>query len=184
MNKVLIVVDMQNDFVSGSLGSKEACAVVPNIKKKILEVEKETGFANNVVIYTRDTHFGNYMNTMEGVHLPVPHCIKGTDGWKLHETVQKALDKKAYKIIEKPTFGSVELPKYIDETYDATDLSLTLVGLCTDICVVSNALLLKAHFPEVDIKVDASCCAGVTPESHMAALNTMKMCQIDVVGEE
>ena len=120
------------------------------------------------------------METQEGRNLPVLHCIKDTPGWMLDKNVQAALDKKNYKIIEKPTFGSIELPEYIKDKYNPDDIEIELIGLCTDICVVSNALLLKAHFIETKISVDASCCAGVTPESHEAALTTMKMCQVDV----
>lgn len=171
MTKLLIVVDMQRDFVDGALGSEQAVAIVDNVVQKI-----ETFEGNLIVTY--DTHFDNYLQTAEGANLPVPHCIKGTDGWKLDPKVQTALDKRKYSIIEKPTFGSVALPEYIRNHYDPETLEIELVGLCTDICVVSNALLLKANFPEVKISVDAACCAGVTPDSHNAALLTMKMCQI------
>ena len=174
MNKMLIVVDMQNDFVDGALGTKEAVAIVDNVVKKIEEF-------NGDIIVTYDTHLDNYPETREGKKLPVPHCIKGTDGWELNKKVQAALDKKGYKAIEKPTFGSTELVKYIRDNYSLDEIRIELVGLCTDICVVSNALLLKADFIETDISVDASCCAGVTPESHNAALLTMKMCQINVI---
>ena len=129
---------------------------------------------------TYDTHFDNYMETQEGNNLPVPHCIKGTDGWALDARVQAALSGKEYKIIEKPTFGSVELPKYINDNYNPSEIEIELVGLCTDICVVSNALLLKANFLETKVSVDSSCCAGVTTDSHNAALLTMKMCQVNV----
>ena len=123
------------------------------------------------------------METQEGKNLPVPHCIKDTDGWQLDKKVQAALDKKQYKAIEKPTFGSTELVEYIKENYDENDITIELIGLCTDICVVSNALLIKANFLETTVSVDASCCAGVTPDSHRAALITMKMCQINITGE-
>ncbi|MBR3934004.1 MAG: cysteine hydrolase [Clostridia bacterium] len=176
MKKLLIVVDMQKDFVDGALGSKEAVAIVDNVAKKI-----ET--FNGDIIVTYDTHTQNYMETQEGKNLPVPHCIKGTDGWKLNSKVQAALDKKEYKAIEKPTFGSTDLPEYIKSNYNPMDIEIELIGLCTDICVVSNALLMKAHFLETKVSVDASCCAGVTPESHNAALATMKMCQVNVIGE-
>lgn len=176
MKKILIVVDMQKDFVDGALGTKEAVAIVPNVVKKINEFDGD-------IFVTYDTHFGNYMNTNEGKNLPVPHCIKGTDGWKLDDKVVAALAEKKYTEIEKITFGSVELPKLVKEAAGEEDFSIELVGLCTDICVVSNALLLKANFPEVDIAVDASCCAGVTPKSHESALDTMKMCQIEVKNQ-
>ncbi|MBE6912915.1 MAG: cysteine hydrolase [Ruminococcaceae bacterium] len=176
MKKILIVVDMQKDFVDGALGSAEAVAIVPNVVAKIEAFDGD-------IIVTYDTHPENYMDTQEGKNLPVPHCIKGTDGWKLDARVQAALDKKEYKAIEKPTFGSVELPEYIKANYDTEDIEIELCGLCTDICVVSNALLMKANFLEAKVSVDASCCAGVTPDSHNAALTTMKMCQVTVIGE-
>ena len=176
MKKILIVVDMQKDFVDGALGSNEAVAIVDNVVKKIEAFDGD-------IIVTYDTHPENYMETQEGKNLPVPHCIKGTDGWKLDSKVQAAVDKKNCKTIEKPTFGSTELPEYIKANYNPDETEIELIGLCTDICVVSNALLIKANFPETKMSVDASCCAGVTPESHTAALTTMKMCQINVVGE-
>lgn len=174
---LLIVVDMQKDFVDGALGTPEAVNILENVTAKMKSFDGD-------ILVTYDTHTENYMESSEGKHLPVPHCIKGTPGWELHETVKKVLDEKEYTSIEKPTFGSVALPEFLKEFYDTESLSVTLIGLCTDICVVSNALLLKAHFPEMPIFVDASCCAGVTPESHNAALTTMKMCQIHVIGEE
>lgn len=175
MKKVLIVVDMQKDFVDGALGSKEAVAIVDNVVKKIEAFEGD-------IIVTYDTHAENYMETQEGKNLPVPHCIKGSDGWKLDAKVQEALDGKAYKAIEKPTFGSTALPEYIKATYKPEEIEIELIGLCTDICVVSNALLMKANFLETKVSVDADCCAGVTVESHRAALATMKMCQVHVIG--
>lgn len=174
---LLIVVDMQKDFVDGALGTPEAVGILENVAEKIKSFDGD-------ILVTYDTHPENYMDTNEGKHLPVPHCIKGTPGWELHDAVKAALEGKEYTAIEKPTFGSVVLPEYLKEFYETDVLSVTLIGLCTDICVVSNALLLKANFPEINISVDASCCAGVTPESHNAALTTMKMCQIDVIGEE
>jgi len=175
MKKVLIVVDMQKDFVDGALGSKEAVAIVDNVVRKI-----ET-FPGDIIV-TYDTHGENYMQTQEGKNLPVPHCIKGTDGWKLDAKVQAALDQKTYQPIEKPTFGSTALPEYIKANYDPSQIEIELIGLCTDICVVSNALLMKANFLETKVSVDASCCAGVTPDTHNAALTTMKMCQVNVMG--
>ena len=174
MNKILIVVDMQKDFVDGALGSAEAVDIVDSVVKKI------TGFKGDIIV-TYDTHSENYLHTQEGANLPVPHCIKGTDGWELDAKVQEALKARPYKAIEKPTFGSTELPAYLKETYP-NGMEIELVGLCTDICVVSNALVLKASFPETKISVDSTCCAGVTVESHHAALLTMKMCQIHVQG--
>ncbi len=176
MKKLLIIVDMQKDFVDGALGTKEAVAIVDNVVRKIDTFDGD-------IIVTYDTHSEDYMETMEGKNLPVPHCIKGSDGWQLDAKVQAALDKKAYKALEKPTFGSTELPEYIREAYDPAELEIQLIGLCTDICVVSNALLLKANFLETPISVDASCCAGVTPDTHNAALATMKMCQVQVIGQ-
>ncbi len=186
MKKILIVVDMQNDFVDAALGTKEAVAIVPAVIQKIKSYQGE------LVIATRDTHQENYMETSEGRHLPVPHCIEGTSGWEIHSDVAEALAEVGAQIINKPTFGSVVLAEQITalvkgvdcaegEGLNASDLEIELIGLCTDICVVSNALLLKANLPEAVIKVDASCCAGVTPESHEAALTTMKMCQIEVI---
>lgn len=174
MKKILIVVDMQKDFVDGALGTAEAVAIVDNVVNKIENFDGD-------IIVTYDTHTENYMETQEGKNLPVPHCIKDTDGWKLDAKVQAALDKKTYKAIEKPTFGSTELPEYIRANYDPAEIEIELIGLCTDICVVSNALLMKANFLETKVSVDASCCAGVTVESHNAALLTMKMCQVNVI---
>ena len=174
MNHVLIVVDMQNDFIDGSLGTKEAVAILPNV------IEKVKSF-DGCVLFTRDTHFDNYMETQEGKNLPVLHCIKDTFGWE----IQKDLDNlRTTDVFDKPTFGSTELGAYV-KAMDAREkiYSITLVGLCTDICVISNALLLKANLPETPILVDASCCAGVTVQSHRNALEAMKMCQIQVVGE-
>ncbi len=173
MRKVLIVVDMQNDFVDGALGTKEAQAIVAPMAEKIKQFDGD-------VIATLDTHFENYMETSEGKRLPVPHCIKGTDGWQINKTVLEALQEKGYEAIEKRTFGSVDLPKLLADRYGDETLFIELAGLCTDICVVSNALLLKAHFPETEITVDAGCCAGVTPQSHNAAIETMRMCQINM----
>lgn len=176
MKKILVVVDMQNDFVDGALGSEQAVAIVDGVVKKIENFDGD-------IIVTYDTHGENYINTQEGKNLPVPHCIKGSDGWKLNSKVQAAVDKREYKAIEKPTFGSTELPEYIRANYDPDETEIELIGLCTDICVVSNALLIKANFIETKVSVDASCCAGVTVESHNAALTTMKMCQVNVINE-
>ena len=167
--KVLIVVDMQKDFIDGSLGTKEAVAIVPNVIKKIEEYEKN----NDLIIYTKDTHFDNYLETMEGEKLPVKHCIKGTEGHDIPSEILRGHDL----IIEKLTFGSKDLVKYL-ESRDFDEVEL--IGLCTDICVISNALLVKAYFHEKKVSVDSSCCAGVTPTSHNEALNTMRMCQIEV----
>lgn len=173
MKKFLVVVDMQKDFVDGALGSREAVAIVPAVVKKIESFDGE-------IFVTYDTHFENYMQTSEGKHLPVPHCIKGTDGWQLNNDVENALSGKKFTKVEKNTFGSVDLPKLIEQAADSEDFAVELIGLCTDICVVSNALLIKATFPEAPIAVDAGCCAGVTPQAHEAALATMASCQITI----
>ena len=170
----MVVVDMQNDFVDGALGSKEAIAIVPAVVKKINEFDGD-------IFVTYDTHFENYMDTAEGKKLPVPHCIKGTAGWELNGEVREALTAKKFTPVEKKTFGSVELPVLIKKAVGDDTFTVELIGLCTDICVVSNALIIKANFPENTITVDAACCAGVTPEKHKAALETMRSCQIDVV---
>lgn len=177
MKKILIVIDMQKDFIDGALGTAEAVDIVGNA------VEKIENFDGDIIV-TYDTHSKNYLETQEGKNLPVPHCIKGTGGWKLNDKIQSAVDKKQYKAIEKPTFGSVELIEYIKSHYNPNEIEIELIGLCTDICVVSNALLLKANFLETAVSVDARCCAGVTPDSHKSALNTMKMCQVNVIGEK
>ena len=167
MKRTLIVVDMQNDFISMALGTNEAKAIVPNVKAKIEEYIKN----GDEVIFTRDTHSSDYLNTPEGKKLPVPHCIKGTKGWEIAD----GLYVDGCKIIDKPNFG---WPNWKEETLEDVEI----IGLCTDICVVSNALIIKAQFPLSNVTVDKSCCAGVTPESHEAALTTMQMCQIDIIG--
>ncbi|MBR6322949.1 MAG: cysteine hydrolase [Lachnospiraceae bacterium] len=172
MKKVLLVIDMQTDFVDGSLGTKEAVAIVPAVKEKIRSFDGE-------VIFTQDTHGEDYLSTQEGKNLPVVHCIKGTPGHAVIPELQDFLENA--KVFEKVTFGSTDLASYLKEEADEIE-SIELVGLCTDICVVSNALLVKASMPEIPILVDASCCAGVTPEKHEAALETMRSCQIAVTG--
>lgn len=173
MKNILVVVDMQNDFVDGALGSSEAVAIVDAVVNRI------RNFAGEIIV-TYDTHSDNYMESREGRYLPVPHCIKGTEGWQLNEKVQEVLDSREYTKIYKPTFGASALVEKFDGC-DQHDTAVTLIGLCTDICVVSNAMLLKAYYPEMDISVDEACCAGVTPESHKAALTTMKSCQINII---
>ena len=173
MEKILIVVDMQKDFVDGALGTPEAQAIVEAVVQKI---RSHTG----PIIATYDTHYEDYMHTAEGKNLPVPHCIRGTEGWQLDSRIAAALEGKPVRYVEKPTFGSVALPGILSQAYDMTQVELELVGLCTDICVISNALLLKAHFPEIPIFVDAGCCAGVTPATHEAALAAMRCCQIGI----
>jgi nicotinamidase-related amidase len=174
MKKILIVVDMQNDFIDGSLGTKEAQEIVDQVVNKIMT------YPSDCVYATLDTHQANYLQTAEGKKLPVEHCIKGTEGWKLSERVNTAMTDSVN--IEKPTFGSYTLVDQIYSLYMRDpELEIEIVGLCTDICVVTNALLLKTKMPEVRITVDSSCCAGVTPESHAATLLTMKMCQIEII---
>ena len=163
--KTLIVIDMQNDFIDGSLGTKEAVKIVENVKDKIAEYVKR----GDEIIFTRDTHTENYLNTSEGKKLPVEHCIRGTHGWEIKD----GLTVDGAKIIDKPSFGYTGWK-------EMNFSEIELVGLCTDICVVSNALILKALFPDVKISVDSSCCAGVTPQTHESALATMRMCQIEV----
>ena len=170
MQDILIVVDMQNDFIDGALGTPEAVSIVPTVKDVILS-------HNGRVIFTKDTHSPNYLSTQEGKNLPVEHCIKGTKGWEICPTLIEYVDE----VIEKPTFGSVALAEKLKNENEANPIEkITLVGLCTDICVISNALLLKATFPEIEISVISNACAGVTPKSHENALNAMKMCQIIV----
>lgn len=174
MKKYLIVVDMQKDFIDGSLGTAEACGIVDDAAAYIREFDGR-------IFATLDTHYPDYLNTAEGSKLPVEHCIKGTDGWTLNEKIREALEAKGYTPVIKNTFGSVDLPKLIRDDAQGEKFSIELIGLCTDICVVSNALLLKANFPEVPISVKESCCAGVTPQAHQSAINTMKSCQIDII---
>lgn len=169
--KTLIVVDMQNDFIDGSLGSKEAQAIIPDVKKKI----KEYSDRGDMIIFTRDTHNEGYLNTAEGRKLPVKHCIENTDGWQIYD----GLEVKDCSYINKNTFGWTHWGVYGFKKED----EIELIGLDSDICVVSNALILKAMFPETEIIVDASCCAGSTPERHKAAMEVMKSCQINVIGE-
>ena len=169
--KILCVIDMQNDFIDGALGTKEAEAIVQNVKAKI-ELYRKNG---DTVIFTRDTHTEDYMNTQEGRKLPVPHCIKGSNGWE----ISALLDTEGSVIIDKPTFGSYELSDYIASLPEVDGIEF--VGLCTEICVISNAILLKARLTEAPITVDSSCCAGGTPESHLNALSAMKMCQIEII---
>ena len=170
MSKILIVVDMQNDFIDGALGSAEAVAIVPYVKALIESFDGK-------VLFTRDTHFENYMQTQEGKNLPVPHCIKGTDGWQIRAELD-ALRKT--EPIDKITFGSSNLVEVLRAEPDIE--SITFVGLCTDICVISNAMVVKAYYPEIPLYVDARGCAGVSPESHKRALDAMSVCQIKVLN--
>lgn len=180
--KILVVVDMQNDFIDGALGSKEAQAIVPNVKKKIEE------YVNNgdYIVYTRDTHDYRYLGTKEGRKLPIPHCIKDTPGWQIPDELMPPNDYEKVKIINKSSFGHYSLPDELDSTilregsvYSVPDIEL--IGLCTDICVVSNTILLKSYFYSIgEISVDATCCAGKNPELHEAALMVMESCQINI----
>ncbi len=169
--KYLIVVDVQKDFVDGALGTTEAQAMIPNLLEKVNSFD-------GTILFTQDTHTTDYLNTQEGRNLPVPHCMKGTDGWKLIPELETIAKDREAVIYEKPCFGSTQLASDLASAGNVE--SVELVGLCTDICVVSNALLIKAALPEVPVSVDARCCAGVTPEKHDAALLTMESCQISV----
>ena len=177
--KVLIIVDMQNDFIDGSLGTNEAAGIVPEVVKRI---ESSNG---ELILFTKDTHGEDYLSTPEGKKLPVPHCIKGTEGWEIRDCIIKAWREKDAaaaneNIFEKPVFGSTALAEYL-KSRESEITEIELLGLCTDICVVSNAIMLKNAMPGVEIYVNEKCCAGVTPQSHKEALNVMKMCQINVI---
>lgn len=177
MRKLLIVVDMQNDFVTGALRNEEAIVMVPNAVQKI-RAAKEAG---TELIFTRDTHFEDYMETEEGKNLPVPHCLKGTEGWEIIDALKEFAEDA--KIFDKVTFGARELGAYLAQENEREKIDeVELIGICTDICVISNALLVKAFLPNIPIGVDAACCAGVTPATHKTALDAMKMCQIQVTN--
>lgn len=169
--KILVVVDMQNDFIDGALGTPEAASIVPYVREVIESFDGK-------VLFTRDTHFADYMDTQEGKNLPVPHCIKDTDGWRIRRELDALRKTPA---IDKITFGSKDLVDILKG--EPSIESITFVGLCTDICVISNVMLTKAFFPEIPLIVDAKACAGVTPESHQNALAAMKMCQVRIVNE-
>ena len=169
--KLLAVIDMQNDFIDGSLGTKEAAAIVQNVAAKIEQYRAK----GQAIAFTRDTHGADYLDTQEGRNLPVVHCVEGTEGWK----ISGKLNTDGARIFNKPAFGSAALAEYARSLEGLEEIEL--VGLCTDICVISNALILKAALPETKITVDSSCCAGVTPESHKNALNAMRMCQVCVI---
>lgn len=180
MNKLLIVVDMQHDFINGTLGTQEAENIVKKVVDKITEYEE----SDNTIIFTMDTHFKDYLDSLEGKNLPVIHCVKGTPGWQISDAITSSFDLGKYRIYEKNTFGSSTLAKdLLNGIYD-TITSVEVVGICTDICVISNAMLVKTMLPEIPISVDASCCAGVTPTSHQTALNAMKMCHIEITNNE
>ena len=174
MRRLLIVVDMQTDFVDGALGTPEAVAILPAVRARIQAAKA----AGEEILFTRDTHQPNYMETQEGRNLPVVHCVEGTPGWQIVPQLRDLAE--GCDVIDKPTFGSLQLPAVLASRLGDKMGSITLVGLCTDICVISNAMLLKASFPEAEITVDAACCAGVTPQSHKNALEAMKMCQINI----
>ena len=175
-NDYLLVIDMQNDFVDGALGTPEAQAIVTDVVQRARAFE-------GAVVFTLDTHGADYAHTQEGTKLPVAHCIKGTHGWELAPALEEVRESRGARVFEKPTFGSVELARWLAaENERRVITSIELCGLCTDICVVSNALLVKAELPEVPIRVDARLCAGVTPASHEAALATMRSCQVEVIG--
>ena len=174
MQNILVVVDMQNDFIDGALGTKEAVQIVPNVKKKLQEFQGR-------ILFTRDTHEENYMETQEGKKLPVPHCIKGTKGWEIREELEAYRKEEAF---DKPSFGSLSLGEALKAMHQEEEIGkITFIGICTDICVISNVMITKAFLPEVEIEVDASCCAGVSPATHKNALEAMKVCQVKVVNE-
>jgi nicotinamidase-related amidase len=175
MNRILVVVDMQKDFVTGCLGSEEAKSILPAVVEKVQEFEGE-------VVFTRDTHREDYLNTQEGKNLPVKHCVQGTDGWELMPELEKLRVKRNAVVFDKSTFGSTALGAWMVKRHAEKPIDqIVLLGVCTDICVISNALLLKAYLPEVPVAVDGACCAGVTPESHKRALLAMKSCQVEIL---
>lgn len=172
MQDILVVVDMQNDFIDGALGSAEAVAIVPNVKKKIEEF-------SGTVLFTRDTHFDNYLETQEGRNLPVKHCIKDTDGWQIRSELEEL---RKTEVIDKLTFGSSNLGPLLKRLNSDNPInSITFIGLCTDICVISNVMIAKAFLPEIPIIVDSNCCAGVSVETHENALKAMEVCQVKIV---
>jgi len=176
--QMLIVVDVQNDFVTGSLGTPEACKMLPALVDKVKHF-------SGAIWMTQDSHSEDYLNTQEGRMLPVSHCMTGTEGWKLVEELEHLREQKDIPVYRKPCFGSTKLVEDLKEKYEKGEVEMVeLVGLCTDICVISNALMIKAAMPELPVSVDASCCAGVTPEKHKAALEVMRSCQVIVKGEE
>lgn len=172
--KVLLVIDMQVDFVTGALANEEAQKIIGSIEEKIESYRQ----AGHPVFFTRDTHGARYMDTQEGRLLPVPHCIKGSEGWQIVAQLRDYADEE--DVLNKPTFGSLELSKWLLDRLGGAPAEIELIGVCTDICVISNAMILKAAFPETTVKVDAGCCAGVSPESHETALAAMRACQIAV----
>ena len=175
MKRILVAVDLQKDFVDGALGTAEAVKIIPAAAEKI------ASFSGDMLFVTYDTHYENYMDTLEGKKLPVPHCIEGTEGHALNSKIAEALEKKEHTDIIKNTFGTFEIAKILKEKYAGEELEIELIGLCTDICVASNAIILRAQFPNSVIRVDSKCCAGVTPQSHADALSTLSSCQIDIL---
>lgn len=176
MSKILVVIDMQNDFITGSLGSKEATEIVKNVVQKI----KSYQAAGDLVFYTRDTHDTNYLETEEGKNLPIEHCIKDTWGWQLEDEIAKTVKEQDH-IYNKETFGSLKLGERLQKiAQEDKNLTIELVGLCTDICVISNALLIKAYLPQTPVTVDTTCCAGATKKGHEIAIETMKICHIHI----
>ena len=181
--RILIIIDMQNDFLTGTLGTLEAQAIISNVVKRIRESKDE------MIIFTQDTHQEDYLTTPEGIKLPIEHCIEGTHGWEIHEEILNTWRQNKHTVVipdvennsfKKPVFGSVDLVKFLEGIKEDIG-EIELIGVCTDICVVSNALMIKNTVPDIRIVVDAKCCAGVTPQSHIEALNVMRMCQIDVL---
>ena len=181
--KILIVVDMQKDFIDGSLGTPEAAAITTKIARRIASGQ------NELVLFTQDTHGDDYLSTPEGKKLPIIHCIEGTKGWEINPVIKAAWKNHENTIVAptlpentftKPVFGSVDLVKFL-ETYQNEIESIEILGVCTDICVISNAIMIKNTLPHIDISINAALCAGVTPQSHQEALSTMKMCQIDII---
>ncbi|QIB69127.1 cysteine hydrolase [Aminipila butyrica] len=175
MKDILVVVDMQKDFIDGALGSPQAQALVGPVVEKIRHFQGD-------IYYTRDTHGENYLETLEGQNLPVIHCVEYTEGWRIHPDIMAASEGKKVVVIDKPAFGSMELLRIMEEEIWNPVGSITLVGLCTDICVISNALMLRSRFCQIPICVDASCCAGATLEGHQEALNAMERCHIQIIG--
>jgi len=179
MKKYLAVIDMQNDFIDGSLGTDEAASIIERVRDRILAAGGEEP---ETVIFTRDTHEVDYLQSREGHYLPVEHCIRGTKGWEINDRIKGVMPEGA-PVIDKPSFASLELAALLLEESRIRQIEVELIGLCTDICVVSNALLIKAFIPEARVMVNAACCAGVTPEKHEAALETMRSCQVEIVEQ-
>ena len=178
MQKILIVIDMQNDFIKGTLGSPDAVAIVPNVKKRI----EKALLKGERVLFTRDTHHEGYLETQEGKNLPITHCIEGTYGWQIFDELQEFVEPGDVNVINKPTFGSRTLAEYLASKNEFERFEeITLIGLCTDICVISNAMTIKSFLTEVPVKVEADCCAGATREGHETALKAMAACQIEIL---